>query len=97
MNQQQQPIDIDKLSYKVQMIKYTVSNGHADYVFKVVGPNSHSFHVRDRYSSMREFQSMLKKNLDNSIKLNDLPAFPKKRFLNGMDQNFLENRMVQLG
>ena len=40
---------------------------------------------------------MLKKNLDNSIKLNDLPAFPKKKYMGSMDQNFLENRMVQLG
>ena len=79
------------------MIKYIVSNGHADFVFKVVGPKSVSFHLKDRYSSMREFQSMLKKNLDSSIKLNDLPAFPKKKYMGSLDQAFLENRMVQLG
>ena len=48
-------IDVDNMSYKVQMIKYMVSGGHADFVFKVVGPNSVSFHIKDRYSSMREF------------------------------------------
>lgn len=76
------------------MAHYTVNGGHAEFVFKVMGPNGISFNLRDRYSSMREFQSMLKKNLDNSVRLNDLPAFPKKRYLNGMDDSFLQNRMV---
>ena len=76
------------------MIKFIVSGGHADFVFKVVGPNSVSFHIKDRYSSMREFQSMLKKNLDNSIKLNNLPQFPPKKYMGTLDQSFLENRMV---
>ena len=37
------------------MIEHTVVDGHADFTFKVVGPNGCSFHIRDRYSSMREF------------------------------------------
>jgi hypothetical protein len=46
-------IDLDQLTYKVQMIKYEVEDGHADFIFKVVAPNGVSFHVIDRYSSMR--------------------------------------------
>lgn len=46
-------IDLDKLAYKVQMIKVDAQDGHADFIFKVVGPNGVSFHVIDRYSSMR--------------------------------------------
>ncbi len=76
------------------MIQFVKSGGHADFVFKVVGPNSVSFHCKDRYSSMREFQSMLKKNLDNSIKINDLPQFPKKKYMGALDDAFLENRKV---
>ncbi len=71
------------------MIKHTVENGHADFVFKVVGPNGCSFHIRDRYSSMREFQSLLKKDLDNSVNLNDLPAFPKMKYVGSLDPDFL--------
>ena len=57
-------IDPDNITYKVQMIKYKVNNGHAEFVMKVIGPQSISFHVIDRYSSMRNFQSLLRKSVD---------------------------------
>lgn len=79
------------------MIQISTDTGHADYIFKVVGPIGYSFHIRDRYSSMREFQSLLKKDLDNGVNLSDLPSFPKKRYLNKMDTQFLESRQMQLG
>ena len=46
-------LDLDSLAYKVQMIRYNAQDGHADFIFKVVAPNSVSFHIMDRYSSMR--------------------------------------------
>ena len=46
---------------------------------------------------MRNFQSLLFKNLDDSIKINNLPAFPKKRMFNTLDPVFLNDRMTQLG
>lgn len=54
------------------MLKYQVEAGHADYIFKVVGPNGISFHIKDRYSSMRSFQSLLKKEIDDKS-LSSLP------------------------
>jgi len=48
-------LDLDRMSYKVQMIRYQTDKGHADYIFKVVAPNGVSFHIKDRYSSMRDF------------------------------------------
>ena len=48
-------IDLDNISYKIQMINNTIDDGHADYLFKVVGPNGISFSIVDRYSSMRAF------------------------------------------
>jgi len=48
-------LDLDKMSYKIQMIKYITDSGHADFIFKVVAPNGVSFHIKDRYSSMRQF------------------------------------------
>ena len=78
------------------MIRYYTNNGHAEFIFKVAGPNGISFHIIDRYSSMRAFQSLLRKDLDDSINLNDLPTFPKKKMFNTMDTAFLDNRMANL-
>ena len=83
-------IDLDKISYKVQMIRYNTENGHAEFIFKVVGPNNISFHIKDRYSAMRQFQSLLKKDLDDSVNVSSLPPFPKKKFLKTMDAQFLD-------
>ena len=49
-------IDLDKISYKVQMVKVRTEEGYANYIAKVIGPNGVSFHIEDRYSSMRKFQ-----------------------------------------
>ena len=89
-------INLDKISYKVSMIRYETHAGHADFIFKVVGPTNISFHIKDRYSSMRTFQSILKKDLDDSFSMKTLPAFPKKKLLNTMTNQFLETRMVEL-
>lgn len=42
-------------TYKVQFVKFDVSRGHAEYLIKVVAPGNIIFHIRDRYSSMRQF------------------------------------------
>jgi hypothetical protein len=55
---------IDSMSYNVSVVNYEVVNGdYAVYLIKVVGPNNCSFHIRDRYSSIRNFQSTIKKSL----------------------------------
>ena len=92
-----QLLDLDKFAYKVQMIRHNAQDGHADFIFKVLAPNGVSFHIMDRYSSMRQFQSLLKKDLDDSVNLNNLPQFPKKRYVGGLDPKFLDDRMMQLG
>jgi len=51
----QNAIDLDKVSYKISMIKFVTEAGHADFIFKVVGPSGVSFLIKDRYSSMRQF------------------------------------------
>ncbi len=48
-------------TYKVQFVKHEVQDGHASYLVKVVAPGNIIFHIRDRYSSMRNFQSLIKK------------------------------------
>lgn len=36
-------------------------------------------------------------DLDDNVKINNLPAFPKKRMFNTLEPKFLNDRMVQLG
>ena len=79
------------------MIRYNSNDGHADFIFKVVAPNGVSFHIMDRYSSIRKFWSLLKNTLDDSTLIHDLPPFPRKRYFGGMDAKFLDNRMLELG
>lgn len=50
------------VDFKVTVVKHEVSNdGFAVYIIKVVGPRDISFHLKDRYSSIREFQAMVKR------------------------------------
>ena len=47
---------VNAVDFKVQVVNYEVSReGHAIYVIKVIGPQDISFHLKDRYSSMRDF------------------------------------------
>jgi len=63
------------------------------YLIKVVGPKDISFHIRDRYSSLREFQSMVKKYIPST---DGTPNFPKKRFWGNLDEQWLDLRCRQL-
>ena len=74
------------------MIRYTKEEGHANFVYKVVAPLGISFHIKDRYSSMRQFQSLLKKDLDDKVNTASLPPFPKKKFLKALETAFLDKR-----
>jgi len=82
-------------TYKVQFVKYETNRGHAEYLIKVVAPGNITFHIRDRYSSMRQFQSLIKKQF-NMKAYNGFPNFPKKKTFGNMSQEFLQQRLVQL-
>ena len=86
----QPEIDPDNITYKIQMLKVLTDTGHAEFVFKVRGPGGISFHIIDRYSQMRNFQSYLLKDVNDKQALANLPAFPKKRYYGSMDAGFLE-------
>lgn len=77
------------------MIKFNVEEKHAEFIFKVLTPVGISFHLVDRYSSMREFQSLVRKDMD-SLNFNFLPPFPQKRMFGSLDPKFLKERMDQL-
>ena len=48
-------------------------------------------------SSMRKFQQLLKNSLSDTVNLNDLPPFPKKKMMGAMEPAFLETRKTELG
>ena len=70
-----------------------VDNSHAIYNIKVLGPRDIVFHIKDRYSSLREFQALIKKNIVSS---DGTPSFPKKKFFGNLEANFLDQRSNQL-
>jgi hypothetical protein len=78
------------------MVKYTLEDSHAEFIIKVLASNGITFHLADRYSSLRQFQSLVRKDLDR-VNFNFLPRFPEKKLLGKMDPKFLQDRMTQLG
>ena len=91
MNQQA----IENMSYQVSVINYEVVQGeYAMYLIKVVGPNNIAFHIKDRYSSIRNFQSELKRSFPNK---DAIPEFPQKKYFDNLNPNWLEQRKTQLG
>lgn len=50
------------VTLKVTVVNYEVTRDNfCNYTIKVVGPRDISFHIKDRYSSLREFQAMVKR------------------------------------
>ncbi len=54
-NNQNNALDLESITFNVSMVKFTKNDGHAIFTFRVVCTNSISFHLEDRYSSMRSF------------------------------------------
>ena len=80
----------------MQFIKHVpTEQGYVVYLVKVIAPGGHSFHFKDRYSSMRNFQSLLKKSLSLAV-INQLPNFPPKKAFGSKAENFVSQRSVQL-
>ena len=80
---------VNAVDFNVSVVKHTVErDGFANYVVKVVvQPREISFHLKDRYSSMREFQSMVKRQIGSA---DGTPNFPKKKYIGNMEPAFLE-------
>ena len=86
---------VNAVDFNVSVVKHQVTReGHAEYIIKVIGPRDISFHLKDRYSSIREFQSMVKKQIGSA---DGTPNFPKKKYIGNMEPAFLETRAQQLG
>lgn len=78
-------LDPAEINYKVTVVRYDV-NDFATYLIKIIGPKDIAFHIRDRYSLIREWYSRVKTDLPNK---QGLPEFPGKKMFGNLDPNFL--------
>ena len=91
VEKQSTPVSVD---FKVTVVKHELTEeGFANYVIYVVGPKDISFHLKDRYSSIREFQSMVKRQIGSA---DGTPTFPKKKYIGNTEPAFLQQRAQQL-
>ena len=82
--------------YKVQFIKHMGNGDYVEYLIKISAPTPNiSFHIQDRYSSMRSFSSDLKKTL-NKKSYDGYPNFPPKKIFGNKSEQFLNQRMNSL-
>lgn len=81
-----------KETYKVKFLKYESKNGHVDYTVKVIGSSSKQFHIRDRYSSMRDYWKNMVKEFEDNVP----PNFPPKKWFGNTGDDFLKQRMSDL-
>ena len=80
--------DVD---FRVTVVSHELvpNENYAIYVIKVLGPRDITFHLKDRYSSIREFQAMVKRQIGSA---DGTPTFPKKKLWGNTDAAFLAQR-----
>ena len=84
---------MDKKTYKVKFVKYEVSGGHTEYTMKVVtSGSSETFHVRDRYRTMREYWKNMVSDYGKSVP----STFPPKKWFGNKESDFIRHRMEEL-
>jgi hypothetical protein len=85
-------VDPSSIQFNVTVVRFDVSD-HATYLIKIIGPKNISFHIRDRYSMLREMQSQVKNDIRNA---KALPEFPGKKMFGNLDEAFLAQRRTSL-
>ncbi len=84
---------MEKKTYKVKFVKYEILSGHVEYTVKVIASNgSETFHLRDRYRSMRNYWRSMVSDYGKAV-----PAFfPPKKWFNNKEPEFIRHRMEEL-
>jgi len=84
---------MEKKAYKVKFIDFEITNDHVEYTVKVVASKgSDTFHIRDRYSSMRSYWKSMYSKYGNSTPT----TFPPKRWFGNTKAMFVRHRMEEL-
>lgn len=82
-------------SLQMKFLEWDQQRGFTMYHIRVEGPNGKTFHIKDRYKSMRQFQSFLKRQLPASS-LSKFGMFPPKKMLGNKNPAFVQQRKEAL-
>ena len=83
-----------KVFWNVTVVNYEVTSDKVvNYKIKVDGPRDITFHIIDRYSSLRELQWVIKLTSKSS---KGWPNFPKKKLFGNTEPSFLMQRQKDL-
>eukprot|EP00826_Nyctotherus_ovalis_P049947 TRINITY_DN6072_c0_g7_i2.p1 TRINITY_DN6072_c0_g7~~TRINITY_DN6072_c0_g7_i2.p1 ORF type:complete len:274 (+),score=74.77 TRINITY_DN6072_c0_g7_i2:139-960(+) len=84
---------MEKKAYKVKFVEYEIANGHVEYTVKVVASKGNdTFHIRDRYSSMRSYWRSMYSRYGGSTPT----TFPPKKWFGNTKAMFVRHRMEEL-
>ncbi len=84
---------MQKKAYKVKFVKYEIAAGHVEYTVKVIASNgSETFHIRDRYRSMRNYWKSMVSDYGKAVP----ESFPPKKWFSNKDPEFIRHRMEGL-
>ena len=80
--------DIQDVKYRVSVVKHDiVNNEYANYLIKIwVETTNIVFHIRDRYSGIRQWQDAVRNDLEN---IDAIPNYPAKKWFGNLDPQFL--------
>ena len=87
---------VNTVDLQVHVMKYEIERqgNFVNYIIRVVGPRDIQFHLKDRYSSMRDFQVRVKRSIGGA---DGTPIFPRKKWFGNTNPAFLERRSQALG
>lgn len=84
---------MEKKTYKVKFVKYESIGGHVEYTVKIVtSEGDETFHIRDRYSSMRDYWKAMYNDYGPSAP----STFPPKKWFGNTESKFVRHRMEEL-
>jgi len=79
------------VKYRVSVVKHDIiNNEYANYLIKIwVETTNIVFHIRDRYSGIRQWQEQVKNDLENQ---DAVPNYPAKKWFGNLEPQFLRQR-----
>jgi hypothetical protein len=82
-------------SLKVQILSWSKAPGHVTYRIRIDGPGNITFHVNERYSSIRNICSSIRKQLPEGA-TRSVPQFPGKKAFGNTKESFIEQRKQRM-
>jgi hypothetical protein len=87
-------MDKKRLSFKLTFVSTATSGGHTEYTVRVLSSTDKTFHIKDRFKSMRTLCKTIKINMPNQSNL--VPDFPPKKWFGNSTSEFVMQRRGEL-